>query len=148
MWHEEKKLLNKVVIFVFFAHKKYSRSFITLWLNHWCHMDYFNNVLTTFLGLERFSCVPVYVGSESSQAAFTLGINMRSPWSDQADRIVSQSEHGSLHLVTSANFSVWITDRICRSRAILNKSAEDGPSAKSTWSGGFSFENHFQSWDI
>ncbi len=44
----EKKLLNKV----FFVHKKYSRSFITLRLNHWCHMDYFNNVLTTFLGLD------------------------------------------------------------------------------------------------
>ncbi len=31
---EEQKLLNKVIIFVFFAHKKYSRSFIKLWLNH------------------------------------------------------------------------------------------------------------------
>ncbi len=62
---EEKKLLNKVIIFVFFAHKKYSRSFIKLRLNHRCH-DYFNNVLTTFLGLERGSCVAVYGGSESS----------------------------------------------------------------------------------
>ncbi len=25
-------------------------SFITLWLNRWCHMDYFNDDLTTFLG--------------------------------------------------------------------------------------------------
>ncbi len=49
---EEKKMLNKVVIFGFFAHKNYSHKFITLWLNHWCHMDYLNNVLTTFLGLE------------------------------------------------------------------------------------------------
>ncbi len=33
---EEIKLLNKVVIFVFFAYKKYSRSFIKLWLmNHY-----------------------------------------------------------------------------------------------------------------
>ncbi len=32
---QEKKLLNKVAIFVFFAHKKYSRSFIKLRLNHW-----------------------------------------------------------------------------------------------------------------
>ncbi len=30
----EKKLLNKVILFVFFAHKKYSRSFVKLWLNH------------------------------------------------------------------------------------------------------------------
>ncbi len=54
---EEKKLFNKVIIFVFFAHKKYSRSFINLRLNHCGHMDYFNNVLTTFLGLEHVSCI-------------------------------------------------------------------------------------------
>ncbi len=53
---EEKKLLNKVFIFVFFVHKKYSRSFIKLRLNHWCHMDYFNDVLTTFRGLEHVRC--------------------------------------------------------------------------------------------
>ncbi len=29
-------------------------------------MDYYNDVLTTFLGLERVSCVAVYAGSESS----------------------------------------------------------------------------------
>ncbi len=31
---EEKKLLNKAVIFVFFEHKKYSPCFILLLLNH------------------------------------------------------------------------------------------------------------------
>ncbi len=50
---EEKKLLNKVIIFGFFVHKKYSRSFIKWRLNYWCQVDYFNDVLTTFLGLER-----------------------------------------------------------------------------------------------
>ncbi len=30
-------------------------------------MEYFNNVLTNFLGLERGSSVAVYAGSESSQ---------------------------------------------------------------------------------
>ncbi len=29
------------------------------------HMDYFNDVLTTFLGLEHVSCVAVYTGSET-----------------------------------------------------------------------------------
>ncbi len=29
-------------------------------------MDYFYNVFTTFLGLQRGSCVAVYAGSESS----------------------------------------------------------------------------------
>ncbi len=56
---EEKKLLNKVIIFVFFSHKKYSCSLITLRLNNWCHIDYFNDVLTTFLGFEHFSCFAV-----------------------------------------------------------------------------------------
>ncbi len=51
----------------FFCTQKYSRSFITLWLNHWCHMDYFNNVFTTFLGLECGSCIAVCAGSESSR---------------------------------------------------------------------------------
>ncbi len=58
------ELVNKVIIFVFFAHKMYSRK---LRLKHWCHMDYFNNVITAFLGLERGSCTAVYEGSESSQ---------------------------------------------------------------------------------
>ncbi len=40
-WDRREELLDKVVIFVFFAHKKYSRSFIKLRLNHWC----FNDVL-------------------------------------------------------------------------------------------------------
>ncbi len=64
---EEKTFLNKVIIFVSFVHKKYSHSFIKLQLNHWCHMDYFNNVLTKFLCLKRGSCVAVYGRSESSQ---------------------------------------------------------------------------------
>ncbi len=36
---------------VFFAHKKYSRSFVKLRLNHWCHMDYCTDVLARFLDL-------------------------------------------------------------------------------------------------
>ncbi len=52
--------------YLFIMHKKYSRSFITLRLNHWCHINYFNIILTTFLGLEHGSYVAVYGGSESS----------------------------------------------------------------------------------
>ncbi len=44
--------------------KKYSCSFVKLYLNIWCHMDYFNDVLTTFLGLERGSSIAVYAGSK------------------------------------------------------------------------------------
>ncbi len=60
------ELLNKFVSFVFFVHKKYSRSFIKLQLNHWCHIDYFNNLLATFLDLDRVRILAVYGGSESS----------------------------------------------------------------------------------
>ncbi len=50
-----------------FLFTKYSRSFLKLQLNHWCHMDYFNDVLTTFLGLTCGSYIAVYAGSESSR---------------------------------------------------------------------------------
>ncbi len=57
---EEKKLLNKGIIFVFFVHKKYSYSYITLQLNHWYHMDYFNNISWAL----NVSVPFVYRGSE------------------------------------------------------------------------------------
>ncbi len=63
---EEKKLLNKVIIFVFFVHKTYSCCFINLKLNHWCHMDYFNGVFTTFLGLECGNSVAVYMQGQKA----------------------------------------------------------------------------------
>ncbi len=59
-WRGGDELLNKVVIFVFFAHKKYSRSFVKLRLNPWCHMDYFNDVLAMFLCVDRGSILAVY----------------------------------------------------------------------------------------
>ncbi len=58
-WGGEESL-NKVIIFVFFAHKKYSRSFIKLQLNPWCHMEYFTDVLATLLDLDRGSNLAVY----------------------------------------------------------------------------------------
>ncbi len=59
-WHWGEESLNKVVILVFFAHKNDSRSFIKLQLDHWCHMDYFNDVLATFLCLDRVRILAVY----------------------------------------------------------------------------------------
>ncbi len=61
---EEKKLLNKDINFIFFPHKNYSQNFRELRLNL-CHMDCFNDVLTTFLDLECGSSLAA--GSESSQ---------------------------------------------------------------------------------
>ncbi len=56
--------MNKGLIFVFFSHKK------NMVEPRMSHTDCFNNVLTTFLGLERVSCVAVYAGSEHSEISF------------------------------------------------------------------------------
>ncbi len=43
-WYRGDKLLSEVIIFVFFAYKKYSHSFVKLRLNTWCDMDYFTDL--------------------------------------------------------------------------------------------------------
>ncbi len=40
--------------------------FVKLQLNHWCHMDYFNDVLTTFLRRDRGRILAVYGRSDLS----------------------------------------------------------------------------------
>ncbi len=58
---QKDKLLNKVFIFfVFFAYKKYSRSFIKLRLKPWFHMDYFTDLLAMFLYIDRVNYFAVY----------------------------------------------------------------------------------------
>ncbi len=65
MWYSPKwrqggdELLNKVFFF-FFVHKKYSRSFVRLRLNPWCHINYFTDVFATFLDLDRGNYITVY----------------------------------------------------------------------------------------
>ncbi len=59
-WCGGDELLNKVVFFVFFVHKKYFRSFVKLQLNHCCPMDYFNVDPATFLSLDRVRVLAVY----------------------------------------------------------------------------------------
>ncbi len=69
----KKSLTNNELLNDAFYHSKaflfslhtYSHSFIKLRLNYLCHMDYFNDVFTTFLGPECFSCIAVYARSES-----------------------------------------------------------------------------------
>ncbi len=56
---KEKKLMNRI-IFVFFAHKRYSCSLIKLRWNHWCRMDYFNDVLTNDLPVILLHCGKVW----------------------------------------------------------------------------------------
>ncbi len=48
---KEKKLMNKVTILFPLCTKSIVVASLKLRLKHWCHMDYFNNVLATFLGL-------------------------------------------------------------------------------------------------
>ncbi len=43
-------------------------------LNHWCHMDYLNDVFTTFLGLKSVSCIAVYAGTIRKLSDFTNNI--------------------------------------------------------------------------
>ncbi len=45
--------------FVFFAYKKYSRCFVKLRLNP-CHMDYFKDLLATFLDVDCVNYIAVY----------------------------------------------------------------------------------------
>ncbi len=46
------ELLNKVLIFIFFAYRKYSRRFIKFRLNHGWQINYFDDDFHTFLGLD------------------------------------------------------------------------------------------------
>ncbi len=75
-WRRGDKLLNKVVIFVFFAHKKYSRSFVKLRLNHWCHMDYFNDLLATFLSLDHVRIFAVYMEGQRALRFHKRNLNL------------------------------------------------------------------------
>ncbi len=57
----------KSFFFFSFAHKIYSCTFVKLRLNPWYHMDYFTDLLATFLDLDRVRTLAVYGGSESAQ---------------------------------------------------------------------------------
>ncbi len=68
-WHE---LVNEVVFFFFFVYKKYYCSFVKLRLNRWCHVDYFTDLLATYLDVDRVNSIAVYGGTDSSQNASKL----------------------------------------------------------------------------
>ncbi len=80
-WHGREELLNEVVIFVFFAHV-FSYSFITLRLIQWYHMDYFNDILSTFLCLERVGCFSVFGGSESCRISSRISSFVFQRWTN------------------------------------------------------------------
>ncbi len=41
-------------------YKKLYRSFVKLWLNHWCHINYFTDLLATFLDVVHVNSTAVY----------------------------------------------------------------------------------------
>ncbi len=69
--------------FFSFAHK-YSCSFVKLRLNPWCHMDYFTDLLATFLDFDRVRTLAVYGGSESE---------WKSEWSDIRPSMVTHTRN-------------------------------------------------------
>ncbi len=57
-WHGGDKLLNKVIIFVFFVHKKYSRSFEKLQFNPEIALDF--NIVRHFDGQGGKNSIIIY----------------------------------------------------------------------------------------
>ncbi len=58
--------------FLFSIGTKILLGFIKLRLINWCQIDYFKDILTTFLGLKCGSFVAVYGGSKSSQISYKI----------------------------------------------------------------------------
>ncbi len=101
----------------------YSCSFITLQLDHCCHMDYFNDVLTTFLGLEPGSCVAVYAGSESSWIWSKIAVSRRWMmvlwvWSDLRVRNLWQNFHFWVNYSFKAPVILWIK-KVCENSLMM-----------------------------
>ncbi len=96
-WCGGDKLLNKVVIFVFFVYKKYYRRFITFRLNHLWQMDYFDDVFHTFLGLDSVIYLAVN-GTVTSLPVFIQNILNCVPKTNKA--FTGLERHGGKRLMT------------------------------------------------
>ncbi len=59
-------------------HKKYSRSFVKLRLNHWCHINYLQYFITTFLCLECVRNLVVYGESQKALEFYPKYLNLSS----------------------------------------------------------------------
>ncbi len=133
---EEKKLLNKVVIFVFFAHTKWSRRFRKLRLNHWCHMDYFIDVLTTFLGLESGSYVAVYGGSENSWISSKISWFVFRRWMKvfRVGKDIRVSNYSFSRLLKHISWTYASFLRNSKHKSITSNSIPKLPIFRSKWS--------------
>ncbi len=68
-------------LFLFSLRTKYSRYFVKLRLNHWCHMDYFTDVLATVLVLDHVRILAVY-GRVRELSEFIKYILILQLWND------------------------------------------------------------------
>ncbi len=105
-WHRGGELLNKVVILVFFAYKKYSRSFVKLRLNPWCHMDYFTDLLAMFLDVDRDYYIAVYGRIRQLSECIKTILNCV-PKTNKA--FTGLERHGGKWLMTKFSFWGWVT---------------------------------------
>ncbi len=106
-WSGGDELLNKVVIFVFFAYKKYSRSFIALRLNHWWQMDYFDDVFHTFLGLDSV----IYLAVNGTVHKSSFHPKYLKLCSEDELSFTGLERHGGKWLITK--FSFWGGVTLC-----------------------------------
>ncbi len=90
-------------LFLFFAYKNYSRSFITLRLNHWWQMDYSDDVSHTFLGLDSANCLAVN-GTVTSLLVFIQNILNCVLKTNEA--FTGLEQHGGKWLMTQFHFGV------------------------------------------
>ncbi len=66
-FHSDHSVNNVSAFFCFLCAQKIFSYLHKLRMNHWCHMDYFNDLLATFLDLDRGRILAVYAGSENTQ---------------------------------------------------------------------------------
>ncbi len=105
-WRRWDELLNKVVIFIFFAYKKYFRHFIMFRLNHWWQMDYFDDVFHTFLGLDSVIYLAVN-GTVTRLPVFIQNIWNCVPKTNKA--FTGLEWHGGKWLMTKCSFWGGVT---------------------------------------
>ncbi len=99
---EETNCWKKVIIFIFFAYKKYCRRIIKFRLNHWWQMDYPDDAFHNFLCLDSENYLAVN-GTVTSLPVFIQNILNCVPKMNEA--FTGLERHGGNWLMTK--FSFW-----------------------------------------
>ncbi len=123
-WCRGGELLNKVVVFVFFAQKKYSCRFIKFRLNHWWQMDYSDDVVHTFLGLDS-GIYLVVNGRVTSLLVFIQNILNCVPKTNEA--FTGLERHGGKWLIKKKIILGWsnpLTRRTATAKVCLQRTQQ------------------------